>query len=939
MPDNVTYTMSNRIVVILDLQNMEISYGANISKVYLNSYLTKEFVVRPNLPLGPAQSLWVTFANNADFNAATLKTAPTLMAYRQIANDGTREVTDDGASVTQIEQIPNVGMEYYLQIPQAVLQNVGTWYFSLQVREIPDENNPTVFTVQSTSDVGSFIVNNSLSSASGGAPTDLDILSLYNTLVSRKDVPLVHRQIISTTTPWSEGFHWTAGLDTFNRPPKVNDNFLSFIDSQDTRFAVLSRVTGIGTIAAASVVVAVYPSVEYIEALLTGYAKLNGGNNFVGSQNIIGRLLVEGQLYLTPFEDNGEFKTMISFEISDQTVHLQPQYNEDGVDLLLPAQSGTIALQSDIPPIDKEVSETSTNPVENRAIPSYVEQAILAGQEPLIDRINDNEEQITDIKQKIPATASAQNQLADKEFVNSSINSVTAYYITYNAAGDPFPTKAALDAATSYYYAGAVRTPTKNDYCVVLSDETHGNATVRYVYQENNGTGVWAFQYIVNSTPLTAAQLAVLNSGITASLVTTYNNHVANKSNPHAVTKGQVGLGNVDNVKQYSASNLPPLHDTIALTNQNLDDYHGVSYVGWYYGGGGNTVTGLPAEIPTGSGRYFGLEIQRGAGGLFIQKLQYGNVSYVRYYSGGWTDWMKMYSTANKPTAADIGAVSLSGDQFVVGTNATVQKKYIKFASCTVTSAWQTYFTRIEFADSNYVNTITNPCGVEIAVKSTNTELTISTRLLYGWRAFLDKIYVRYTPAYSGGNSVVDFYYETSSTLAYDTMLIKPLWYWSRANVAGDANPFVYDTSNTMVDAIPTGTGVTTRTLTAASYYSAPTSNVSLYRHNIQFTVEETIVSRSFTVTATGRVSYLSNSSTPYSSISDVLRNPTITGFNCVIESAIEQDGTELKCTGAFTNNYEDLELSGVVEQQDGAHVYSTICSAKTFVDNVTQEL
>ena len=34
--------------------------------------------------------------------------------------------------------------------------------------------------------------------------------------------------------------------------------------------------------------------------------------------------------------------------------------------------------------------------------------------------------------------------------------------------------------------------------------------------------------------------------------------HIADTDNPHAVTKSQVGLGNVDNVKQYSASNPPP---------------------------------------------------------------------------------------------------------------------------------------------------------------------------------------------------------------------------------------------------------------------------------------------------------------------------------------------------------------------------------------------
>ena len=34
--------------------------------------------------------------------------------------------------------------------------------------------------------------------------------------------------------------------------------------------------------------------------------------------------------------------------------------------------------------------------------------------------------------------------------------------------------------------------------------------------------------------------------------------HFSSRSNPHGVTKSQVGLGNVDNVKQYSSSNPPP---------------------------------------------------------------------------------------------------------------------------------------------------------------------------------------------------------------------------------------------------------------------------------------------------------------------------------------------------------------------------------------------
>lgn len=39
---------------------------------------------------------------------------------------------------------------------------------------------------------------------------------------------------------------------------------------------------------------------------------------------------------------------------------------------------------------------------------------------------------------------------------------------------------------------------------------------------------------------------------------TNLTTHTNNKSNPHGVTKAQIELGNVDNVKQYSASNPPP---------------------------------------------------------------------------------------------------------------------------------------------------------------------------------------------------------------------------------------------------------------------------------------------------------------------------------------------------------------------------------------------
>lgn len=46
--------------------------------------------------------------------------------------------------------------------------------------------------------------------------------------------------------------------------------------------------------------------------------------------------------------------------------------------------------------------------------------------------------------------------------------------------------------------------------------------------------------------------------------------HTNNKSNPHGVTKSQVGLSNVDNVKQYSISNPPIVAQDVAPTNTSV---------------------------------------------------------------------------------------------------------------------------------------------------------------------------------------------------------------------------------------------------------------------------------------------------------------------------------------------------------------------------------
>lgn len=108
------------------------------------------------------------------------------------------------------------------------------------------------------------------------------------------------------------------------------------------------------------------------------------------------------------------------------------------------------------------------------------------------------EKDIDAIEAKIPSAASSSNQLADKNFVNSSIATNTATFKgTYNSLSE-------LQAVT-----GA----TNNDYGFVIEYDEQGNEYYdRYKY---NGTA-WVFEYKIESTPFTAAQWAAIQSGITS---------------------------------------------------------------------------------------------------------------------------------------------------------------------------------------------------------------------------------------------------------------------------------------------------------------------------------------------------------------------------------------------------------------------------------------
>lgn len=107
------------------------------------------------------------------------------------------------------------------------------------------------------------------------------------------------------------------------------------------------------------------------------------------------------------------------------------------------------------------------------------------------------------IESKIPTQASTTNQLADKDFVNSSIETATATFV------------GTFDDVSCLPTTGV----DNNDYAFVTTCDSQ-TGTVSYTrYKYSDYTHTWICEYTINTTGFTAEQLAALNSGITDTLV------------------------------------------------------------------------------------------------------------------------------------------------------------------------------------------------------------------------------------------------------------------------------------------------------------------------------------------------------------------------------------------------------------------------------------
>ena len=204
--------------------------------------------------------------------------------------------------------------------------------------------------------------------------------------------------------------------------------------------------------------------------------------------------------------------------VEENFASLSTVYNKTQIDNLLCAVNEEIIKTSKSIPTKTSQLSNDSGFIDSTYLNDYAKTSYVDSKD------NEIKGSIKNISDVIPNQATSSNQLADKAFVNSSINNYAAFYLTKNANGDAFGTYTELTSATKFWNAGVEKTPTKNDYLVVLQDETKTTAlgvdpTTRYTYQGEWPTGQFEFQYIVNNTALTQAQVDAINSGITKSIV------------------------------------------------------------------------------------------------------------------------------------------------------------------------------------------------------------------------------------------------------------------------------------------------------------------------------------------------------------------------------------------------------------------------------------
>ena len=181
--------------------------------------------------------------------------------------------------------------------------------------------------------------------------------------------------------------------------------------------------------------------------------------------------------------------------------------NSNSTDIQYPSAKAVYSLTSSY---DSAIA-SNTSAIQTNTSNIAINTSLIATNTASIDSIND----------KIPSAASSENQLADKNFVNSSIATNTATFRgTFNSVAE-------LEA-----YTGP---KDDNDYAFVISTDSAGNT----LYNRYKYTGTeWLFEYSLNNSSFTSVQWSAINSGAT----TTNIGQIAANTSAIATNTSNIGI-------------------------------------------------------------------------------------------------------------------------------------------------------------------------------------------------------------------------------------------------------------------------------------------------------------------------------------------------------------------------------------------------------------
>lgn len=211
--------------------------------------------------------------------------------------------------------------------------------------------------------------------------------------------------------------------------------------------------------------------------------------------------------------------------------------------------------------------------------------------------------------------------------------------------------------------------------------------------------------FVIDSTTGSAGTRTVLWSSIKALFAAAKHSHAASDiaSGTLAVdrlptiplSKGGTGATSAATARTALGVQNPPTAPVV-LTDQNLNSYNTEEQCGYYYAGGGNTVSNKPSGV-----EYFGMWMMHTSLGVFTQIL----------YDNSGKIWTRSYSTANSAWSTWTALVRTT-DTIAKATNAT---------KATQDSAGQTI-------NTTYVKSVTASGRTVTVTKGNDTTSTFTTQ-------------------------------------------------------------------------------------------------------------------------------------------------------------------------------------------------------------------